>query len=187
MFLKLASNQPFDLDLFKIRASVSKKPVEEKEISAAGMFVLLTTAKDGRNLSDCKILETYKGQSVVEVGFHWLKGPLAVAPVFLKSPKRIDVLGFIYMVALLIYGLIQRDIRMKLEKRGGKIACPDNRRTDRPTTQGILKVFENIDCLIIPSPGTEIMILRYFTKEHQEILDLLGISNLYSENLSGFS
>jgi len=46
------------------------------------MFVLMTTISDRRCLSDARILEAYKGQQVVEIGFHWLKGPLEVAPVF---------------------------------------------------------------------------------------------------------
>jgi transposase len=146
------------------------------------MFVLLTTIHDGRALSDRKVLENYKRQSVVEVGFHWLKGPLAVVPVFLKSPKRIEVLGFVYLIAILTYGLIQRDIRSRLKKRGRKLPHPDRRRTALPTTQGILKVFENVEHLVICGGTTEESVLRIFSSDHYEILELLELKHLYSKN-----
>ena len=174
--------QPKLIKKFRILTEIQVVPVEEKKFSEEGMFVLLTTIKDGRTLSDRKILEAYKGQIVVEVGFHWLKGPLAVAPVFLKSAKRIEVLGFVYLIAMLVYGLIQRDIRSRLKKRGGKIPYPDKRRTDRPTTKGILRVFENVEYLFVPDGKQGHIIMKFFNNDHSEILELLDLAHLYPEN-----
>jgi len=179
--------KPILVKKFCITTEVQTNLIEKKKFSKEGMFVLLTTIKDGRSLSDRKILEAYKGQAVVEVGFHWLKGPLAVAPVFLKSAKRIEVLGFVYLVAMLVYGLVQRDIRSRLKKRGGKIPHPDKRRTDRPTTQEILKVFENVEYLSIPNESQGHIIMKFFNNDHSEILELLGLSHLYPENTSANS
>ncbi|MGQ3685921.1 MAG: hypothetical protein ACUBOA_13085, partial [Candidatus Loosdrechtia sp.] len=74
-------------------------------------FILITNILDSSRMTDAEILKAYKGQSSVETNFKWAKNPAAVAPIFLKDPKRIAVLGFVYLVALMVYTLMQRQIR----------------------------------------------------------------------------
>ena len=50
-----------------------------------GVYVLKTNLPE-RTHPLAEVLRTYKGQSQVERRFHHLKGPLAVAPMFLKDP-----------------------------------------------------------------------------------------------------
>ncbi|MDP2816398.1 MAG: hypothetical protein Q8O19_06940, partial [Rectinemataceae bacterium] len=90
---------------FFLEGQIQEIPKETRPFDPEGMFVLLTTIQDRRELSDLRVLEAYKGQQVVEIGFHWLKGPLAVAPVFLKLPSRIEVLGFVYLISMFLYAL----------------------------------------------------------------------------------
>ena len=77
----------------------------EREKQLAGCFVLLTNvpisgdaAMDGE-----KVLLTYKGQYGVENDFAFLKDPLIVNDIFLKKPHRIDALGMILVIALMVY------------------------------------------------------------------------------------
>lgn len=104
---------------------------------------LLTTVSDGRVLSDADILEGYKGRNVVEMCFKWLKGPAAVAPVLLKSPSRIQALGFVLVVWMLVFALIQRETRLKLPD-GKEMLHPGKKKTDKPTTRGILDTLNTI-------------------------------------------
>jgi transposase len=69
----------------------------------ASCFVLVTDW-DADEWSDARVLEEYRHQSMVEghTGFRWLKGPAAVAPVFLETPTRIRALGFVFMIALMV-------------------------------------------------------------------------------------
>jgi transposase len=48
------------------------------------------------------LLRTYKGQYGVESDFAFLKDPLIVNDLFLKTPSRIDALGMVLIIALMI-------------------------------------------------------------------------------------
>ncbi len=58
-----------------------------------------------------EVLTRYKGQEVVERRYGTFKGPLAVAPMFLKTNRRIAALITVICLALLIFCLIERAVR----------------------------------------------------------------------------
>ena len=168
-----------------LRGSFAEIPRPECKFAPEGMFVLLTTISDRRELKDRQVLEAYKGQHVIEMGFHWLKGPLAVAPVFLKLPSRIDVLGFVYLISMFLYGLVQRDLRSRLADRGGKIRHADGQRTDRPTTRGVFELFEWIERYVYHDGTVHRTVLRHLNADIMEVIELMGWHRLYeltSEN-----
>jgi hypothetical protein len=53
-----------------------------------GVYVLKTSLPE-RTHPLAEVMRCYKGQSQVERRFHHLKGPLAVAPMFLKNPEEL--------------------------------------------------------------------------------------------------
>ena len=53
-------------------------------------------------MSAAALLKTYKGQYGVESDFAFLKDPLVVNDVFFKTPSRIDALGMVLIIALMI-------------------------------------------------------------------------------------
>jgi transposase len=67
------------------------------------------TAKE--KLSAREVLKTYKQQYGVEKNFSFLKEPLIANDTFLKKPSRIDALTFILLVSLMIWNLMQRELR----------------------------------------------------------------------------
>ena len=101
----------------------------------AGCFVLLSNVpSSGEGALDAKALMLrYKGQYGVESDFSFLKDPLVVNDLFLKKPSRVDALGMILVVALLIWRLMERQMRMHLAQEGKMLPGWDNRPTDRPT------------------------------------------------------
>ena len=68
----------------------------------AGCFVLLSNVPiEGDGAMDgAGLLKTYKGQYGVESDFAFLKDPLIVNDIFLKTPSRIDALGMVLIIAL---------------------------------------------------------------------------------------
>ena len=81
------------------------------------------------------MLRTYKGQSQVERRFHHLKGPLAVAPMFLKNPERIAGLLCVLVWALMVLALMERQVRRELKGRPLYGLYPEGRPSagaDRP-------------------------------------------------------
>jgi len=75
---------------------------------------------------DRRVLAEYRHQHIVEghTGFRWLKGPAAVAPVFLKTPTRIRAMGLVLMLALMVRNYIQGTLRAQLKERGETILHP---------------------------------------------------------------
>src|SRR5262245_25378912 len=77
-----------------------------------GLAVLVTTAP--RQQSGDALFTQFKQQNYVELGHHQWKTPLAVRPVFLKSPRRVEALVCLMQVALTAYQLLERFYRRSL-------------------------------------------------------------------------
>jgi transposase len=60
------------------------------------------------------VLEVYKDQWIVEQRHRDLKQTLHVRPIFLHNDDRIHALIAVIGIALLIYGLIEADLRAAL-------------------------------------------------------------------------
>lgn len=102
----------------------------------AGCFVLITnTPREGNGAIDPKqLLTIYKDQHMVEGNFGFLKDPVFVNALFLKTPKRIEALGLILVLTLMIWRLMERTMRLNLAKTNTKITGWMKRQTSRPTS-----------------------------------------------------
>jgi len=145
---------------------------------ADGWYALVTNQHPDQ-ADAAGILLAYKGQGGVERRYGEMKGPLAVAPVFLHDNKRIAALLHVLMLALLIYSLIERQVRRALEQGGspdGKMTglYPDNRR-ERPTARMIFYHLGELD--LATGPGSDPPQILHITRGVQlHLLDLLGIN-----------
>ena len=130
-----------------------------------GYSVLVTTAARTRS-ADLQFTK-YKQQSYSELANHELKTPLAVHPVFLKSPRRVEALVFLLMVTLTLYFLIQRLYRQNVPKDA-------TLKEQRTTTQTILRAFNRYTLIIHRTRlGREVQPTRLTTRQRQ-ILQQLG-------------
>jgi hypothetical protein len=83
------------------------------EASTDGWYALLTNLDP--DIADAsEVLRRYKGQEVSERRYGNFKGPLAVAPMFLKNNRRIEALITVICLALLIFSLIERALRLAI-------------------------------------------------------------------------
>src|SRR5215470_16898894 len=79
-----------------------------------GWTVLATTVGPER-CTDAELLQAYQEQHItVEPGFRWIKNPAAISPVWLEKPERIAALAMLTVVGLLVYAVIQRQVRLYL-------------------------------------------------------------------------
>ena len=89
---------------------------------------------DGKQGYDStKILRTYKDQQGVERNFSFLKDDQIVNALFLKRRDRIEVLGLILLMALLIWRLMEHQMRGHLQHHETTVPGWDNKPTQRPT------------------------------------------------------
>ena len=120
-----------------------------------------------REQSVDSVFTKYKQQTYSELVNHEFKGPLAVHPVFLKSPRRVEALVFLMMIALTAYFLLQRMYRKSVPAK----ATPKELRT---TTQTLLRAFHNYTLIIHTTRlGREVQPTRLSTRQRQ-ILQQLG-------------
>lgn len=82
------------------------QPAAARDAQYDGYSVLVTTAP--QMLSADQAFTKYKQQGYAELANHELKTPLAVHPVFLKNPQRVEALVFLLMITLTLYFLLQR-------------------------------------------------------------------------------
>src|SRR5215469_14525045 len=78
-------------------------------------WTILATTVSTAVCTDAELLQAYQEQNTtVEPGFRWIKNPAAIAPVWLEKPERIAALAMLTVVGLLVYSIIQRQVRLSL-------------------------------------------------------------------------
>jgi transposase len=157
----------------------------EQARRSLGRFILATNELDPERLSPGAMLSQYKAQAVsVERGFLFLKDPLFFADsLFLKNPGRIMALIMIMVLALLVYALAERKLRLQLAETGETVPNQVGKPIQTPTMRWIFQVFEGIDLLIVSQNGQEVsrQVLN-LKQEHLTVLRLLGppVANCYN-------
>jgi transposase len=123
------------------------------------------------------MLENYTAQGIsVERGFRFLKDPLFFADsLFLKSPGRIMALIMIMGLALLIFALGERQLRLALKLSNQTVPDQKRKPTQNPTLRWVFQIFEGLHVLSVIVDGRvtarKMLNLR---PVHQQIIRLLG-------------
>src|SRR5512140_115896 len=146
----------------------------DADAAADGWYALTANLAPGQ-AGPAEVFRRYKGQHVVERRYGEFKGPLAVAPLFLKTNRRITALITVICLALLIFCLIERQVRNALAPHGGKMTgLPGYRLTPAaPTGRTIFMSLS--DLRLIPAhDGNPAMIPKPAGVQAQ-LLDLLEI------------
>jgi len=156
---------------YQISATVSQDESKiNTEMVSAGRFIIATNVLDSKELSNDSMLSEYKAQQSCERGFAFLKDPLFFADsIFLKSPERIESLGMIMGLCLLVYTLAQRQIRNALFNSKSTIKNQLGKATDRPTLRWIFQCFQCIHLVILNQEEH----ISNWNKERDFILSLL--------------
>jgi transposase len=104
------------------------------------MYQLMT---NDRKLSSAEVLQAHKGQPVIEKRCEQLKTVHQIAPIFLKNEGRIEALFTLYFLALLVQALIERKLRLTVQRENitELPIYPEQRDCERPTAEQILRLF----------------------------------------------
>lgn len=123
---------------YVLNITLEENPEKTKDIRLkAGCFVLITSLKaysDMESWTAADLLSLYKEQDGIEKNFGFLKDPAIINAVFLKKPSRIEVLGLVLLLSLLIWRLIERNLRLHIKESGKPLPGWAKRTTTRPTT-----------------------------------------------------
>ena len=145
----------------------------DAEAAADGWYALLTNIPT-KKFSAADILLQYKGQPVVERRYSDFKGPLAVTPLFLHRNDRIAALITVICLALLVFCLIEREVRTNLAPETEIVGfyAYDNR-TAKPTGRLILAALAHLQ--LIPAHGDQPAQVIRPGYLQARLLDLLGV------------
>jgi transposase len=130
-----------------------------------GLAALLTTAS--RQHSGDTLFTQYKEQNYVELGHHQWKTPLAVRPVFLKSPRRVEALVCLMQIALTAYQMLERFYRRGVATD----AAPSERHR---TSESLLRLFRGYGLIERRTRQGRVVHATQLTAEQARVLRQLG-------------
>lgn len=141
-----------------------------------GIYALATNLPNKR-LTAGQILRTYKGQQIVERRHRDYKQTLKVRPIFLHNDDRINALTSIIGIALLIFGLIETELRKTLNANELIAGLLPEGRAAKPTGRNTLSAFQALG-LTYTQTGIQ---LDRLTHTQREILQRLQITPPWPE------
>jgi transposase len=149
------------------RAEVIARKVQE-----TGCFVLLTNVPPEGEMAHSagEVLRAYKEQHGVEQNFAFLKDPIIVNSLFLKKPERIEALGLVLLLALLLWRLVERALRAHVETTGSTLTGWDKKETQKPTAFMMMTKFAAV--MVIKGGGQRQLAHPFSTIQQQYLLAL---------------
>jgi hypothetical protein len=142
-----------------------------------GLYALITNMAPRQCCAD-RLLSLYKDQFLSERAHHFLKGPLAVRPVFLKNNRRAAALVQVCSFALLVYGLIEADVRAAIAPATTIRALLPEGRAARPTAANIFAAFAGLGYQRVRTVKGMEYIPDPITSAQAAILKALGIASI---------
>lgn len=139
-----------------------------------GAYVLKTDVTKAQH-STASVLQEYKEQIHVERRFGDIKGPLAIAPMFLEKPLRIAGLMYILLWALMAMSLMERDVRQSLDGEPMYGIYPEGRPSPSPTGCSILERFEDLTIVIIKQNGEQHRRLGEIDATQRKLINYMSI------------
>jgi transposase len=143
------ARQPRPIKALRYRLKITLHPDTERirrREDEAGCFVLLTNVPMAGDLAHSArdILTVYKEQHGTEQNYGFLKDPVIVNSLFLKKPERIEALGLVLLLALLIWRLMERAMRRHVDTTSTPLPGWDKKVTERPTAFMMVTKFAGV-------------------------------------------
>jgi transposase len=150
-----------------------------------GCFVLLTNVPTMGEMAHRAgdVLQAYKEQHGIEQNYGFLKDPLIVNSLFLKKPERIEALGLVLLLALLLWRLVERTLRGHVESTGNPLTGWDKKATQKPTAFMMMSKFAAV--MVIKIGGQRQLVHPLSTVQQQYLLALRVPATYFTAPQSG--
>jgi transposase len=155
------------------RAEVIARKTQE-----TGCFVLLTNVPTAGEMAHRAgdVLRAYKEQHGIEQNYGFLKDPLIVNSLFLKKPERIEALGLVLLLALLLWRLVERSLRVHVETTGKPLTGWDKKATQKPTAFMLMTKFAGV---MVIKVGGQRQLAHPLSTVQQQYLVALRVPTTY--------
>jgi transposase len=170
-------HKPRPIKALRYRLKTTMSPKTERIVrmeEEAGCFGLLTNVPTVGDLAHSarEILTGDKDQHGTEQHYGCLKDPVIVNSLFLKKPERIEALGLILLLALLIWRLMERAMRTHVDTTRTPLTGWDKKATERPTSCMMVTKFAGV---IVLQLGDHRQLARPLSVVQQQYLRALDV------------
>jgi transposase len=122
------------------------------------------------------VLRADKEQHGIEQNYGCLKDPLIVNSLLLKKPERIEALGLVVWLALLLWRLVERTLRVHVETTGNPLTGWDKKATQKPTAFMMMPKFSAV---MVIKVGGQRQLAHPLSTIHQQYLLALRVPATY--------
>jgi hypothetical protein len=131
------------------------------------------TTGNAQRCSDTQILRAdHEQNSTVEAGMRGSKNPAASTPMWLEKPERIAAWARLTVIGLLVYGLLQRQVRRSLQAHQQHV--PGTKGPPAPPTAAVgLSLFPPV--MTVQVDKTTVRQGHGWQDQHGRVCDALGI------------
>jgi transposase len=156
-----------------------------RKTQETGCFVLLTNVPTVGEMAHRAgdILRAYKEQHGIEQNYGFLKDPLIVKSLFLKKPERIEALGLVLLLALLLWRLVERTLRVHVETTGKPLTGWDKKATQKPTAFMMMTKFAGV--MVLKVEGQRQLVHPLSTVQQQYLVALRVPATYFTVPQSG--
>ena len=141
--------------------------------------MLLCTNVPAERLSAGDVMSKYKTQINVEQTIDFIKSPVQIRPMWLHSPKRLAGLTLLIMIAVLVAGLLEYQVRRHVAQTGELVRglMPENRDNPYPTAKKMLRAFRSYALVFVRHPdGQEEVHYPKLRPVQQQIWNIMQLS-----------
>jgi transposase len=130
----------------EVNPGVMKASVLEDKKRRASTFVLVYNLFE--EMSAKEVLMSYKNQDKVEQGFKFLKQPLYLGPIYTKKARRVESLGYIFLLVLLVAKYLEYRVRVSMTRSGERLKV-GGQKVPRPSARTILEILDRVAVLFV--------------------------------------
>jgi len=152
----------------EIKIGEIKSEVYEEKKKQASTFILIHRLKEDKTSEE--ILRSYKNQDKVEQGFKFMKQPQYLGPIYTKKASRVEALGYIFLLVLLLAKYLEYRVRLGMEQSGGELKI-GGQKVLRPTAKTILEI---LSVMLIYSLNGELKLPDNMQKDALKVIHWAG-------------
>ena len=170
---------------YQLAVTRNKEAIAAAEFKAGWRIYATNAPTQELDLSQAVL--AYRDQFIAENVFRRLQGNiLSITPVYVQRDDHAQGLFHLLTIGARLFALGDYQARQALAEEKSELTGiyrgNPKRGTARPTTERMLKAFENINLLIIPSETKTGYYLTQLSSVQERILTLLGLPNsLYTD------
>ena len=163
----------------EVRYRLGVRPEAVVPSEAAHGWTVLAPTVGPAECTDAEMLQAYQEQHItVEPGFRWIKNPAAISPVWLEKPERIAALAMLTVVGLLVYAVIQRQVRLYLREQNQPI--PGNKGpTALPTAAVVFALFTPVTLVHGAVDNVPSLHVHGIREDHLIVCEAVGIDQAW--------